>query len=114
MHKASCHCGDVVAEIDADIVDGMECNCSHCSRKGFILAFFPRAKVNIRSAPGATTRYNFHRNAIDHHFCKRCGVQVHAFGKMPDGAETTAINLRCCEALDLTALKITRVDGRSF
>jgi len=40
-HKASCHCGSVVLELDLPhgIVDPRRCNCSICRRKGAIVAF---------------------------------------------------------------------------
>jgi hypothetical protein len=111
MPVASCHCGAVVADIDGDVSSVIECNCSHCRRKGFLLAFLPRDKVVLKVAPGATTTYLFNKHAIEHHFCRTCGVQVHAFGKMPDGAEMTAVNVRCVEGLDPGSLTITPFDG---
>ena len=43
MHTGSCHCGQVRYTIEAGEIPGaMECNCSHCQRKGYLLWFVPR------------------------------------------------------------------------
>ena len=42
MIKGSCHCGKITLTLDAEATKAMECTCSHCSRKGYLLAFYPR------------------------------------------------------------------------
>jgi hypothetical protein len=34
MYKGSCHCGRVTFEVEGALTEVLECNCSHCSRKG--------------------------------------------------------------------------------
>ncbi|HET6587333.1 MAG TPA: GFA family protein, partial [Oleiagrimonas sp.] len=41
-HQGSCHCGRVAFEVEGDPEQLIECNCSHCSRKGYLLWFVPR------------------------------------------------------------------------
>ena len=36
--KGKCHCGSVKFEINTNIRDLRRCNCSMCSRKGFVMA----------------------------------------------------------------------------
>ena len=43
VHKGSCHCGAVAYEVEVGLEGLIECNCSHCYRKGFVLAFTPRS-----------------------------------------------------------------------
>ncbi|WP_461600000.1 GFA family protein [Achromobacter marplatensis] len=50
MQQGSCHCGQIEFEVDGDVSQVLECNCSHCSRKGYLLWFVPRA-VWIRGQP---------------------------------------------------------------
>ncbi|MCF8708141.1 GFA family protein [Rhizorhapis sp. SPR117] len=111
---ASCHCGNVRLSFPAMPDEAMSCNCSHCSKKGFLLAFFPADQVTIEAGTDKVSTYTFNKHVIQHRFCPTCGVQVYAEGKMPDGSATTAINLRCAEEVDLSALNIREVDGRSF
>lgn len=109
-----CHCGAVRFEAKADLSQAMECNCSHCEKKGFILTFTPRANFTLTKGEGVTGEYLFNKKAISHRFCKTCGVQPFAYGKTPDGAEMAAINLRCVDGIDIAALSPAKVDGRSF
>lgn len=89
----------------------MECNCSHCSRKGYLLWFVPRAQLNLLT--GLST-YTFNKHVIKHHFCSKCGCAPFGFGKGRSEAETAAINVRCLEGVELSSLKKVPVDGRSF
>lgn len=109
-YHSSCHCGAVALEIEADIKEAIRCNCSHCKRKGMILAFVPKSQVNIIGEKPLTT-YQFNKKVIDHKFCPTCGVQP--FGQSGD---TMAINLNCIDEsdLDLTTITIKDVDGKNF
>jgi hypothetical protein len=51
---------------------------------------------------------------IEHRFCSVCGCQPFGLGRMPDGTETAAINLRCLEGVDLEAVARVPVNGREF
>ena len=113
-HRGSCHCGTIGFSVDAQLDGGMACNCSHCSRKGYVLAFLPRAVLTLDPIDGEIGTYRFNTHKIAHHFCLTCGCAPYAEGVGPDGAETAAINLRCIEGLDLAGVAITEVDGRSF
>jgi hypothetical protein len=114
MYSGSCHCGRISFEIDGECSEAMECNCSHCSRKGYLLWFVPREKLHLKSGDGEYSTYQFNKHAINHHFCSTCGCAPFATGKAPTGAETAAINIRCLEGVDLVAIKRIPVDGRSL
>ena len=45
MQRGSCHCGQIRFEVEGTYGDVVECNCSHCSRKGYLLWFVPRDKL---------------------------------------------------------------------
>lgn len=109
-----CHCGAVRFEAEADPRQAMECNCSHCQRKGFILTFTPAEKFHLLSGADKLTEYRFNKHAIAHRFCSVCGVQAFGMGTAPDGTETAAINLRCIDDIDLATLSPQKVDGKSF
>ena len=112
--QGSCHCGAVQFEVDAELpTQAISCNCSHCRRKGFLLAFFPASAFRLTAGEGALQAYRFNTHKLAHRFCTTCGVQAFAEGVSPDGGETRAVNLRAVPEADLDALDIQKVDGAS-
>ena len=113
--EGSCHCGKVAFAVEADPPEqALSCNCSHCRRKGMLLAFFPAAQFTLTRGAEFLKSYFFYKHAIEHRFCAECGTEPFAHGRMPDGTETRAINLRCVETVDLDALAIEKIDGAKF
>lgn len=110
----SCHCGKIGFEVQGGFEEAMECNCSHCSRKGYLLWFVPRASLKLGTSLDGVSTYRFNKHVIDHHFCPDCGCAPFGLGKSPDGKAVAAINIRCIEGIDLAAVKRVPVDGRSF
>jgi hypothetical protein len=111
--NGGCHCGAVRFSADADLSTVIECNCSHCSRKGLLLAFTPRENFTLEQGEASLSEYRFNKRVIAHQFCKVCGVQPFAFAKDPKGVDTAAINVRCVDGVDLATLKRTPYDGAS-
>jgi hypothetical protein len=113
MHKGSCHCGRIAFEVEGEVTEAKECNCSHCSRKGYLLWFVPRDKFHLRTPEGNYSTYEFNKHVISHHFCPDCGCAPFATGTGPGGAAMAAVNVRCLEDIDLASVKRVFVDGRS-
>lgn len=113
-YSGSCHCGEIAYEVEGTLSDAMECNCSHCSRKGYLLWFVPRDKLTIRTPTDTLATYTFNKHVIQHHFCSHCGCAPFGEGKDPKGNAVAAINVRCLQDVDRSTLKIIQVDGRSF
>lgn len=113
-HHGSCHCGAVQFEVETDLAKVIECNCSHCSRKGFLLTFVPEAQFYLLSGQENLTEYRFNRRVIAHLFCKTCGVQAFGQGQDEKGNKTVAINIRCLDGVDPHALKPEFFDGKSW
>ncbi|MCC6913954.1 MAG: GFA family protein [Rhodospirillaceae bacterium] len=114
MMKGSCHCGDVTFEVDAEIEGPViECNCSHCRRKGYLLWFQPRHKLKHATPEHHLATYTFNKHVIQHHFCLRCGCAPFGEGVDPKGNPTAAINVRCLEGVDLTKIERMPFDGAS-
>jgi hypothetical protein len=113
-HHGSCHCARVRFDVDGTLAQAMECNCSHCSRKGYLLWFVPRAQFHLQTPENALAAYTFNKHHIRHQFCTTCGCAPFAFGQDRSGAPTVAVNVRCLENVDLGAIQRVAVDGRSF
>jgi hypothetical protein len=112
-YRGSCHCGQIRFEVQGEFDTVMECNCSHCSRKGYLLWFVPRPDFILESPADALGTYTFNKHAIRHHFCPKCGCAPFGFGESK-GAEMAAINVRCLEGVELASVKRKFVDGRSY
>lgn len=113
-HTGGCHCGKVRYGVRTALDRVMSCNCSHCSKRGLLWSFVPASEFTLRSGEAELVDYQFNRKVIHHLFCRSCGVESFARGTGPDGSETVAVNVRCLDGVDLDALTLTPVDGRSF
>ena len=114
VHKGSCHCGKVAFEVDADITEGMACNCSICSRKGALLSFVPHDKLKLLTPEKDLATYTFNKQAIKHRFCPNCGIHPYGEGTDPKGNKMAAINIRCLENVDVASLPVKHFDGRAL
>jgi len=113
-YQGSCHCGKIAFDVEGELAQAVECNCSHCSRKGFLLWFVPREQMTLSTPAAQLSTYTFNKHLLKHHFCAQCGCAPFSFGTSPDGVATAAINIRCLNEIDLAAIKRVPVDGRSF
>jgi hypothetical protein len=113
-HNGSCHCGAIAFEVEGDLSTAVECNCSHCQRKGYLLVFVPRSQLTLKTPEAAMSTHRFNRHVIDHHFCPNCGCAPFGFGVDQEGHATAAINLRCIEEIDLGTVQRMAFDGKSF
>jgi hypothetical protein len=113
LHQGSCHCGKIAYEVEVALDKVISCNCSHCSKKGYLLAFAPRGALRLKTPEDAMATYTFNTHRIRHRFCPTCGCAPFGEGTSPSGEETAAINVRCLEGVELDKLTIVQVDGRS-
>ena len=114
-YDGSCHCGAVAYSARLDLeAPVMSCNCSHCRRKGFLLAFVQPDAFDLQKGREALSEYRFNKEQIAHLFCSTCGVQSFAEGKGPGGQAMVAVNVRCLEGVDPDQLAFQKVDGASF
>lgn len=113
-YRGSCHCGRVRFEVEGEIEKLGECNCSHCSRKGYLLWFVPREQLRLETPEDALSTYTFNKHVIQHHFCPDCGCAPLGFGKDPAGNATAVVNARCLEDVDIAGFERIFFDGRSF
>jgi hypothetical protein len=113
LYKGSCHCGRVRYEVDGEMGQVMECNCSHCSRKGYLLWFVGREQLRVTEGESTLAVYMFNKHVIEHCFCPNCGCAPFGRGLDAKGVKRAAINVRCLEGIELSTLNRMQVDGRS-
>jgi hypothetical protein len=114
MHAGGCHCGAVRFEARVDLAQVVQCNCSICMKRGAMWSFVQAADIKFLKGEHAVTDYQFARKKLHHFFCPTCGVGSFTRGKMPDGTETIAVNVRCLDNLDETKLEPMPFDGKSL
>lgn len=84
-----------------------------CGRSGALLQFVPSSRFTLLSGEDALKDYGFASHTIHHVFCTTCGIKPFARGVGPDSQEMAAVNVRCLDGVDLDALTIQKVDGKS-
>lgn len=112
-YQGACHCGKVSYEVAGDLQRVMQCNCSICSKKGYLLWFVPRSNLRIQQGEKELSTYTFNTHHIKHQFCPTCGCAPYGLGSTPDGTEMAAINVRCLNGVELDKLEVDFVDGRA-
>jgi hypothetical protein len=113
LYKGSCHCGQIAFEVEGELKQVLECNCSMCSRKGSLLWFVPRQQLRLSTPEEKLSTYTFNKHIIQHRFCSKCGIHPFGEGVDPSGNKMAAINARCLEGVDLSSLTVQHFDGRS-
>lgn len=114
LYKSSCHCGKIAFEVEGDLDQAIQCNCSICSKRGHQLWFVPRSQVRLLTPESNLATYMFNQHRIKHYFCPTCGCAPFGEGTGPAGDAMAAINVRCLDDVDLAGLKIVPFDGRSL
>ena len=103
-HKASCHCGAVVLELDLPNggVDPRRCDCSMCRRRGTIVASVALSGLKVVQGEGALKLYQFNTKTAKHYFCSQCGIYTHHQRRSNSGQY--GYNVGCLEGVNPFAL----------
>jgi hypothetical protein len=110
--RGGCHCGRIAFEVEGPIGVVEECNCSICTKKGYLHWIVPRERFRLLTPVESLTTYQFNTEVAKHHFCPMCGVASFYIPRSdPDQID---INVRCLEGVDFGSLRIERFDGRNW
>jgi len=109
IYRGGCHCGAVRFEVEApEHIEASDCNCSICSRTGFLHLIVPRSRFHLLQGEDALTEYTFNTGVARHLFCSRCGIKSFYVPRSnPDGY---SVNVRCLDPQP-TSLTVTAFDG---
>ena len=111
-HRASCHCGSVVLELELPegIVDPRRCNCSICRRKGYVAASVSLAGLRVVEGADVLKLYQFNTNTARHYFCSICGIHTHH--KRRSTPTEYSYNVACLEGVDPFDIpEVRAIDG---
>ena len=113
LHKGGCHCGRVRFEFEgpADI-EVADCNCSICSKSGFLGVAVPKGKFRLLEGADAISTYQFGTSVAKHTFCKHCGIKSFYHPRShPDGIN---VNVRCLDEGTVRNVEIVPFDGQHW
>ena len=112
MHRGSCHCGAVRFEVDAEI-EGLEvCNCSYCSRVGYVHWYVAPERFRLLTPREALETWQFGTRTSENHFCPTCGISP--FRRPRSDPDKVDVNVRCVEGVDADSLPARPFDGRNW
>lgn len=111
-YQGSCHCGAIRFEVEApEHVYASECNCSMCSKAGYIHLIVPKSRFTLLEGEDDITTYTFNTGVAKHTFCKTCGIKPFYIPRSnPDGY---SVNVRCLDPQP-QKLTIEQFDGRHW
>jgi len=111
-YDGSCHCGRVRFRVTAALDRVVRCNCSICSKKGFLHLIVPPAQFELLSGADDLTVYTFNTGTAKHQFCRHCGI--HPFYVPRSDPDKIDVNVRCLEGVDPATLTVDAFDGANW
>ncbi|OOF94178.1 hypothetical protein ASPCADRAFT_208700 [Aspergillus carbonarius ITEM 5010] len=117
VHKANCHCGAVrfTVTLSPPLPEYpvMNCNCSICSRNGYLLVYPHPNDFTLEKGEEVLKDHRFNTKQARHRFCGQCGSSC--FIQLPDpDPPFVCVNVRMFEDVDVDKLKLRKEDGRSW
>ena len=112
IYMGGCHCGAVRFEVEStDDVEVEDCNCSICTKSGFLHLIVPKRNSKLISGENFLQNYTFNTGVAQHKFCRVCGVKPFYIPRSnPDGVD---VNLRCLDQQPYN-IKIVKFDGENW
>ena len=111
-YHGSCHCKAVTFEVEAPAhIEVEDCNCSICSKSGYIHLIVPSSKFKILSGEDDLHTYTFNTHVAKHYFCKHCGIKPFYLPRSnPDGMD---VNVRCFD-IQPKSISVVKFDGQNW
>jgi hypothetical protein len=112
VYRGGCHCGRVAYEVSGPIERISQCNCSICTKKGYLHWIVSRERFRLLTPQSQLATYRFNSGVAKHCFCPVCGVA--SFYVPRSDPDRIDINVRCVEGVELAGLEVVPFDGRNW
>lgn len=113
VHTRGCHCRAVRFEVTAPAhLTVVECNCSMCSKTGFLHLIVARSNFRLLCGADALTTYTFNTKVAKHLFCSICGIK--SFYVPRSHPDAYSVNVRCFDAGTVKGLDVRPFNGQEW
>jgi hypothetical protein len=115
-YEGRCHCGAVRFRFRSEeLNEGRRCNCSMCVRKGAVMSarYYQPDEFEIVAGREALSVYLWGDRMVNHYFCRHCGIYPFHDG-IDEYEGRFRVNLGCVEGVDVFALEMKLLDGKSL
>ncbi|KAJ6560229.1 Mss4-like protein [Mycena capillaripes] len=116
-YRGLCHCGAFKFTLKVpELKEARSCNCSICSKNGYLWTFPERSQFTVVEGDENTTlqSYLFGKQTKAHKFCPTCGTSVMQ-ARMPNcttaGTPALGINIRTLLDVDFDSVKVEAFTG---
>jgi hypothetical protein len=111
-YQGGCHCGRVRFEVIINKYEAIDCNCSICTKKGFLHLIVPSENFTLLQGNDYLTTYTFNTKIAQHTFCRVCGI--HSFYQPRSHPNSIDVNLRCLDEKIISKFEIKSFDGANW
>ena len=111
-YLGGCHCRAVRFQVTVDNHKIDDCNCSICSKKGFLHLIVTQDKFKLLQGKEALKTYQYNTKIAQHKFCSNCGI--HSFYIPRSHPDCVDVNVRCLDGDVISHFEIVPFDGRNW
>ena len=111
--QGGCHCGAVRFAIAVEPpLELLDCNCSICSKTGFLHLIVPHENFELLSGQDSLQSYRFGSGAAEHLFCQSCGIK--SFYQPRSHPDAWSVHFRCLDPGHGLDPAIRAFDGQNW
>jgi len=111
-YEGGCHCGAVRFRVDVEDHVALECNCSMCTKMGYLHVIVPPERFAILQGQEALTTYTFNTHVAKHMFCRVCGV--HPFYRPRSHPDDWDVNALCLDGDAASRFRVEPFEGKDW
>ena len=111
-YEGGCHCGAVRFRVDVEDHLALACNCSMCSKMGYLHVIVPPERFAILKGQEALTTYTFNTHVAKHMFCRVCGI--HPFYRPRSHPSDWDVNALCLDGDAAARFRVEPFEGKDW